>query len=268
MAASLVRDSTRFILIGTSHPGNVGAAARAMKVMGFSDLVLVAPRLDDVLTQPEAQAMASSASDVLRGARIVPTLADALDGITYACATAVTQRDFGPPTRTPRALFPELARDAHRVAFVFGSERFGMGNDDVYRCHVCLSIPTMPEYGSLNLAQAVQLLAYDWRQALGGAVNPRPEVRPMADVVAIQRLLVHCERGLSEIGYLDPLSPRKLMARLNRLMNRACLTTEEVQILHGIARSMERSGCPEPDSAARRGTEPAARTTVAKNVGY
>ena len=249
MPDSRVPDTTRFILIGASHPGNVGAAARAIKVMGFSDLVLVAPRFDDVLTRPEANAMASSATDVLERARIVPTLADALDGITYACATAMTPRDFGPPTRAPRALFAELAPDTHRVAFVFGSERFGMSNDDVYRCHVCLSIPTLAEYGSLNLAQAVQLLAYDWRQALGGVANPKTEIRQLADGAAIQRLLAHCKRGLTEIGYLDLQSPRKLIARLNRLLNRARLTTEEVQILHGIARSMERAGCAESGRA-------------------
>jgi tRNA/rRNA methyltransferase len=239
LSDSRAPDPTRFILIGTSHPGNVGAAARAMKVMGFSDLVLVAPRFDDVLTQADARAMASGATDVLERARIVPTFADALDGITYACATAMTPRDFGPPTRAPRDLFAELAPGTHRVAFVFGSERFGMSNEDVYRCHVCLSIPTMAEYGSLNLAQAVQLLAYDWRQAYGGLGRLTTEVRPLADAAAIQRLLSHCQRGLSEIGYLDPQSPRKLVARLNRLMNRAVLTIEEVQILHGIARAME-----------------------------
>ena len=136
-------DTTRFVLIGTSHPGNVGAAARAMKVMGFTDLVLVAPRFADVLQQAEAVAMASGATDVLANARVVATLAEALDGVNFACATAMTPRDFGPPTRAPRELFAELAPDTQRVAFVFGSERFGMSNDDVYRCHVCLSIPTV-----------------------------------------------------------------------------------------------------------------------------
>jgi tRNA/rRNA methyltransferase len=139
-----------------------------MKVMGFSDLVLVAPRFADVLQHEDTVAMASGATDVLAQARIVPTLAEALDGITWACATAMTPRDFGPPTHAPRAHFAELAPQGHRVAFVFGSERFGLGNEDVYRCHACLSIPTDPSYGSLNLAQAVQVLAYDWRQALGG----------------------------------------------------------------------------------------------------
>ena len=162
-------DNTRFVLMHTSHPGNVGAAARAMKVMGFADLVLVAPRFADVLSQEETVAMASGAADILVRARTVPTLAEALDGISFACATAMTPRDFGPPTVAPRerlpALAAEVAAGAQRVAFVFGSERFGLRNEDVWRCHACLSIPTHPDYGSLNLAQAVQLIAYDWRQA-------------------------------------------------------------------------------------------------------
>ena len=237
-----ILESARFILIGTSHPGNVGAAARAIKVMGFSDLVLVAPRFADVLQQPEAHAMASGATDVLERARIVPTLADALDGITYVCATAMTPRDFGPPTRAPRELFGELAALAHRVAFVFGSERFGMSNDDVYRCHVCLSIPTMPEYGSLNLAQAVQLLAYDWRQALGGfPVQARSSAGERADAGALQGALDHWQRTLADIGFLDPAVPRKLMPRLQQLLNRAQLTKDEVHILRGIARAVDKA---------------------------
>jgi tRNA/rRNA methyltransferase len=235
-------DPTRFILIGTSHPGNVGAAARAMKVMGFSDLVLVAPRFADVQHHAEAHAMASGASDVLAAARVVPSLVDALDGISFACATAMTPRDFGPPTHAPRDLFAELAVQTQRVAFVFGSERFGMSNDDVYRCHACVSIPTLPDYGSLNLAQAVQLLAYDWRQALGGfAVEPRTVDAKRADGVAVQGLLDHWQRTLVDIGFLDPAVPRKLMPRLQQLLNRAQLTEEEVHILRGVARAIDKT---------------------------
>ena len=109
MTAPDTADRTRFVLVGTSHAGNVGAAARAMKVMGFSDLVLVAPRFPDVLAMPDAAAFASGATDVLAAARVVPTLAEALDGITWACATAMTPRDFGPPTATPRECFTRLA---------------------------------------------------------------------------------------------------------------------------------------------------------------
>ena len=179
-------DPTRFVLLNTSHAGNVGAAARAMKVMGFTDLVLVQPRFADVLGRDEALAMASGATDVLAGARVVDTLAQALDGITWACATAMTPRDFGPATFAPREHFAALVREPQRVAFVFGPERTGMSNEDVYRCHACLSIPAPAEYGSLNLAQAVQLIAYDWRQALGGyAVQPRTVDPKLADGVAI-----------------------------------------------------------------------------------
>lgn len=232
-------DSTRFVLIQTSHPGNVGAAARAMKVMGFAELVLVAPRFPDVLCQEETVAMASGAADILARARIVGTLEEALDGVTFACATAMTPRDFGPPTREPRALFAELAAAQHKLALVFGSERYGMSNEDVYRCHAVLSIPTHPDYGSLNLAQAVQLLAYDWRQALGGfAVSARTAEPRLADAQAVQGLLKHLETSLQQIGYLDPAAPKKLMPRLNQLFNRAQLTVEEVHILRGIARAM------------------------------
>ncbi|WP_249937018.1 RNA methyltransferase [Roseateles sp. DAIF2] len=233
-------DSTRFILIQTSHPGNVGATARAMKVMGFSELVLVRPRFADVLSQEETVAMASGAADILARARIVDSLAEALDGVSFACATAMTPRDFGPPTREPRPLFAELAaQGTHKIGLVFGSERYGMSNEDVYRCHAVLSIPTHPDYGSLNLAQAVQLLAYDLRQALGGfAVAPRTADPDLADGRAVQGLLAHLEEALVAIDYLDPAAPKKLMPRLNQLFNRAQLTSEEVHILRGMARAM------------------------------
>jgi tRNA/rRNA methyltransferase len=183
--------------------------------------------------------MASGAADILVRARIVGSLAEALDGIAFACATAMTPRDFGPPTHAPRELLPRLAAGAQRVAFVFGSERYGMGNDDVYRCHAVLSIPTDPDYGSLNLAQAIQLVAYEWRQALGGfGVEARTPDPALADIPAVQGLLAHWEQALTATGFLDPAAPKKLMPRLNQLFNRAGLTEEEVHILRGIARSM------------------------------
>jgi tRNA/rRNA methyltransferase len=232
-------DPTRFVLVGTSHAGNVGAAARAMKVMGFTDLVLVAPRFADVLERPEATAMASGATDVLAGARVVATLAEALDGITYACATAMTPRDFGPPNHAPRELFAALAPGTHRLALVFGSERYGLSNEDVYACHACLTIPTDPAYGSLNLAQAVQLLAYEWRIAQGGFGAPARRLDPArADAVAVRGLVAHWQQALETLGFLDPAVPKKLMPRLHRLAHRAGLSTEEVHILRGIARAI------------------------------
>jgi tRNA/rRNA methyltransferase len=231
---------TRFVLVNTSHAGNVGAAARALRVMGFHDLVLVAPRWPDVLQRDETVAMASGALDVLHHARVVATLAEALDGVEHVCATAMTPRDFGPPTRAPRAHFETLAAQPPSVAFVFGSERFGLSNDDVYRCHVCLSIPTDPGYGSLNLAQAVQLVAYDWRMALGGfTVQERTAAPAVADAQAVQGLLDHWREALVAVGYLDPAAPKKLLPRLNQLLNRAQPTEEEVHILRGIARAMQ-----------------------------
>jgi len=244
---------TRFILINTSHAGNVGAAARAMKVMGFDDLVLVAPRWDNVLHREEAIQRASGAGDVLEKARIVATLDEALDGITYLCATAMTPRDFGPPTFTPREHLPALAGSPHSVAFLFGPERFGMSNEDVYRCHAALTIPTDPAFGSLNLAAAVQVIAYDWRCALASVRAEPVEALAsrstssgrtggvLADAQAVAGMLQHWERALTEVGFLDPAAPKKLMPRLNQMFNRAVLTEEEIHILRGVAKAMSQA---------------------------
>ncbi len=263
---------TRFILINTSHAGNVGAAARAMKTMGFSDMVLVAPRWENVLRREETIQRASGALDVLNDARIVETLDEALDGMTHLCATAMTPRDFGPPTRSPREHFnlllnikqtnkqicgtePDLSYNNEKnkslssavsgMAFLFGSERFGMRNEDVYRCNVALSIPTNPKFGSLNLGAAIQLIAYEWRLALGGFANDEtnnsvcPErIEGLADAAQITGMLKHWEQALTDIGFLDPSAPKKLMPRLNQLFNRAQLSPEEIHILRGIAKAM------------------------------
>jgi tRNA/rRNA methyltransferase len=238
---------TRFVLIQTSHAGNVGATARAMKVMGFDDLVLVAPRWSNVLRKEETIQRASGALDVLKNARIVDTLDEALEGMTHLCATAMTPRDFGPPLTTPRAHFAPLAlSDNTGVAFLFGSERFGMQNEDVYRCHACLSIPTNPQFGSLNLASAVQVIAYEWRQALGGfseesgaaplATGPAPA--ELADAQQVSGMLQHWQQALTAVDFLDPEAPKKLMPRLNQMFNRAHLTQEEIHILRGVAKAM------------------------------
>lgn len=250
---------TRFILINTSHAGNVGAAARAMKTMGFDDLVLVAPRWANVLRREETIQRASGALDVLSNARIVATLDEALDGMSHLCATAMTPRDFGPPTVAPRVHFESLLKVEQGVkelpgpvvdlasktalqsgvAFLFGSERFGMANEDVYRCHVALSIPTNPGFGSLNLGAAIQVIAYEWRQALGGfAVESATPARPLADAAQVAGMLTHWEQALIAIGFLDPAAPKKLMPRLNQLFNRAQLAPEEIHILRGVAKAM------------------------------
>jgi tRNA/rRNA methyltransferase len=271
---------TRFILINTSHAGNVGAAARAMKTMGFGDLVLVAPRWANVLNREETIQRASGALDVLRNARIVATLDEALDGMSHLCATAMTPRDFGPPTIQPRPHFEMLVKKEQQtqsargldsdllfndtesgsvvpaaqqgVAFLFGCERFGMSNEDVYRCHACLSIPSDPKFGSLNLGAALQVIAYEWRLALGGfppagAVQPEPapeRLDLLADASQMAGMLAHWERALVSIGFLDPQAPKKLMPRLNQLFNRAGLTQGEIHILRGIAKMMDQTAAP------------------------
>ena len=242
---------TRFILIQTSHAGNVGAAARAMKTMGVDDLVLVAPRWANVLRREETIQRASGALDVLEKCRIVDTLDEALDGVDHLCATAMTPRDFGPPTRWPREHFTELMAapatgglDAAAirpagVAFLFGSERFGMRNEDVYRCHACLSIPSNPQFGSLNIGAALQVIAYEWRLALGGfGPHAQTPTGALADAAQVAGMLTHLEQALVELAFLDPAAPKKLMPRLNQLFNRAAVTQEEIHILRGIAKAV------------------------------
>lgn len=254
---------TRFVLIETSHAGNVGAAARAIKTMGFDDLVLVRPRWANVLRKAETIQRASGALDVLNNARIVATVEEALDGMTHLCATAMTPRDFGPPARSPREHFDlllkgeltartpvlveaenttpaaEPAPNESGIAFLFGCERYGMANEDVYRCDVALSIPTNPQFGSLNLASAVQVVAYDWRQALGGyEVEDAVRQRERADAAQVAGMLGHWEQALAAVGFLDPAAPKKLMPRLNQMFNRAQLTQEEIHILRGVAKAM------------------------------
>lgn len=241
---------TRFVLIDTSHAGNVGAVARAMKVMGFNDLVLVNPRWANVLRREETIQRASGALDVLAQAKIVATLDEALEGMTHLCATAMTPRDFGPPTFTPRTYFETLAQEMSELetpkglALLFGSERFGMRNEDVYRCHAALSIPTNPDFGSLNLGAAVQVIAYEWRLALDSTfakstiLHACANPAVLADAQQVAGLLTHWQEALQAIGFLDPQAPKKLMPRLNQLTNRTRLTCDEVHILRGVAKSI------------------------------
>lgn len=264
--------STRFVLVEPSHPGNVGAAARALKTMGFSRLVLVAPRVPHVQSDPEAIAMASGADDVLAGAHVVPTLADALNGVHWSVALTARSREYGPPQLAPRAAAAQAREHALHgdIALVFGNERTGLSNEDVERCSALAHIPANPAYSSLNLAQAVQVLAYELRTAYlgvggggaggaGGAVagdsgsRARMNVgngvgtsaESQAPVAAqgslapsdeIESMFAHLESALVALEFLDPANPRKLMSRLRRLFARSGLEREEVNIVRGIAK--------------------------------
>ncbi|WP_420823361.1 RNA methyltransferase [Trinickia diaoshuihuensis] len=239
--------STRFVLVEPSHPGNVGAAARALKTMGFSRLVLVAPRLAHVQTDPEAIAMASGAEDVLASARIVPTIADALAGVTWSVALTARMREYGPPQLAPREAASEARQYAQGgdIAFVFGNERTGLSNEHVERCSALAHIPANPAYSSLNLAQAVQVLAYELRIAYlaaeaSAAMGQAAEADELGSTRApnddIERMYVHLENALIALEFLDPANPKKLMSRLRRLFARSGLEREEVNIVRGIAK--------------------------------
>jgi tRNA/rRNA methyltransferase len=235
----------RVVLVETSRPGNIGAVARAMKTMGFADLVLVNPRHEGMLQHEEAVAFASGAQDLLAGARTVSTIGEALDGINYAAAVSARLREFSPPVRTPREVAEHAAASADlQVALVLGNERFGLPNDIVERCNVLINIPANPDYSSLNLAQAAQVLVYECRMAAlaaGNAPAAQAEVGfhgEAASLAQIDGMYAHLEQALVAVGFLDAHNPRKLMPRIKRLLARTQLETEEVNILRGIARQI------------------------------
>jgi tRNA/rRNA methyltransferase len=233
-------DNLRVVLVETSHPGNLGAAARAMKVMGLSRLYLVNPKcaIDD-----EARARASGAVDVLDQAIVCATLDEALAGSVLSVACTSRRRDLPHPAFTPRQAAPELLKQAQAapVAIVFGSETFGLSNEHLGKCTWLLNIPTNPNYASLNLGAAVQVVAYEMRCTLDDSTLELPEFVP-ANHEEIEGLLGALEETLVEIGFLDPAHPKRLMPRLRRFFARAGLEKEEVAIWRGIAGAVKGGG--------------------------
>jgi len=232
----------RVVLVETSRPGNIGSVARAMKTMGFSELVLVNPRFDGALQHEEAVAFASGAQDILASARIVESMAEALDGINFAAAVSARLREFSPPVQSPREVGEHVAADESlRAALIFGNERFGLPNDIVQQANVLVNIPANPEYSSLNLAQAAQVLVYECRMAALAGQRAATDVGfhgETASLAQIEGMYQHLEQALVEVGFLDASNPRKLMPRLKRMFSRTGLETEEVNILRGIARQI------------------------------
>lgn len=244
----------RFILVETSHPGNVGATARAIKTMGFGQLILVRPRFANVLTHEEAIAFASGAQDILENTKIVDSIDTALENCQFAAAITARLREFSPPVLTPREFAETVLTDPHiHCALVFGSERYGLHNEIVERCHALINIPANSDYSSLNLAQATQILAYECRMALLACNGNMAKNRHIgfhgdpASVEQINGMFDHLESALIAIGFLNPANPKKLMPRLRRLFSRSQLETEEVNILRGIARQIEKHARPKPD---------------------
>ena len=239
-------------MVQPSHPGNVGAAARAIKTMGFGDLWLVAPRHPDMCRLAEAQALASGAGDVLAGAQTAGTLAEALSDVTLAFALTARPRFIGPPPCDIRVT-AELARKhlgqvaTGRVAIVLGTERSGLTNEDIGLCQRVCHIPANPEYSSLNVAQALQLAAWELRYALlaasGAATVPVTEGKPdpgsaPASGERVQALKEHWEEALVWVKFLDPAHPKKLVPRMRHLLARNGLSNDEVDMLRGVCTAM------------------------------
>jgi len=223
----------RFILVAPSHPGNIGAAARAMLTMGLGQLVLIDPRR---FPDPEAVALASGATNVLDAARIVASLDEALAGCVLAVGLSARPREFAGRVLSARAAAIEAVAHAARadVAFVFGTEMSGLSNDELARCSAVATIPANPDFGSLNLAAAVQVVAYELRVAVtGGDVWRAPQFLP-ATADEVEALHAHAATTLVAMRFLNPRMPKRLMPRLRRLFARAGLEKEEVNILRGI----------------------------------
>lgn len=253
---------TRFIMVQTSHPGNVGSAARAIKTMGFRELVLAAPRRDDLLTHPEAIALASGATDILEKAIVVDSLEQALAPISLSFALTSRDRDIGPPVVDIRQAANESsihlrADEQSKVAIILGSERVGLENQHIELCQRICHIPANPAYSSLNVAQALQLAAWELRYAYQNLNDTtldtfnqtllaslqamridideeNPNLHHYASQDQVQALLTHWEQALIHIGFLNPKHPKKLMPRMRYWFNRSQLSQEETAMMRGV----------------------------------
>jgi tRNA (cytidine32/uridine32-2'-O)-methyltransferase len=233
--------NVRIVLVGTTHPGNIGAVARAMKNMGLDDLALVSPKY---FPHEEATARASGATDVLDRATVVASLAEALGDCVYVAGASARPRTIAWPTMGPRDCAERmmLERKKGQVAAVFGPEKSGLNNDDLDLCHTLLTIPTNPDFSSLNLAMAVQVLTYELRVAstLDGGPGFASEAPP-ASGDEMEHFYLHLEKVLEDVQFLDADNPRYLMRRMRRLFIRARPDVNEVNILRGFLTAIDRT---------------------------
>ncbi len=232
-------DNLRLVLVGTTHPGNIGASARAMKTMGLSRLVLIRPQRYPCA---EATAMASGADDLLHRAPVVESLDRALADCVLVVGASARPRGLICPELDPRAAAALLVETAAQapVALIFGRESSGLSNDELDRCQYMVRIPANPDYSSLNLAAAVQVLAYELRLAmLEHATEPPVEAPVPVPYEELERFYAHLQQVLLATGFLDPVNPRHLMRRLRRLFNRARPDRNEINILRGILSSVQ-----------------------------
>jgi tRNA/rRNA methyltransferase len=245
MKPELLLSRIRVVLCRPSHPGNIGAAARAMKTMGLSQLCLVSPKQ---FPDPEADTRATGAVDLLEQAKITTTLAEALAGTVHAVALTARQRDLGPVIGTPRQEVGRLLALAAQgeVALVFGNETMGLSNDEVLQCQSAVTIPTAPDFSSLNLGSAVQVLCYECRMNAFDQQAPLPQdgvtpsCSPLATHDELEGLYAHLERLTTVTGFYNPAQPGRLFPRLRRFFGRSQLERDELNILRGILASAEK----------------------------
>ncbi len=235
-------DNIRIVLVGITHPGNIGGVARAMKNMCLSDLVLVAPEAE--FPSGQARARASGATDILENTRVVDTLDDAIADCQLVAGASARLRAIPWPVQEARESARNLYQQSGqgKVALVFGREHSGLTNEELERCHHLLHIPANPEYSSLNIAAAVQVMTYELhmahREAQGSSIKVENDY-PRATSEELEGLYTHFEQALEAIGFFNPENPRQLMRRLRRLFNRAQLDKMELNILRGILAAAE-----------------------------
>ena len=235
----------RWVLVETSHPGNVGSAARALKTMGYRDLRLVNPKVAGIANQSEAISLASGACDILEAAIELDSLESAIQDCALVIGLSSRDREFGPPAmdwRDARNLITNTLKKQGQVALLFGPERTGLENHHLSLCTHRAWLDANPEYPSLNLAQAIMVCAFSLRETLLEGFAPTfddaQDVSALADPAAVAAMLSHWKDGLEAIGYLDPANPKKLMPRLEALFTRSRLRKEEIDLLRGIAKQM------------------------------
>jgi len=234
----------RVVLCRPSHPGNIGAVARAMKTMGLSSLYLVQPKQ---FPDPEADTRATGAVDLLEKAKMTASLAEALAGSVFAVALSARQRDLGPTIGQPRETVARLLAEAEHgdVALVFGNETVGLSNEEILHCQAAVTIPTNPDFSSLNLGSAVQVLCYECRMAAFSERPPvagqgvTPFVSPTASLDEVEGLFGHLESVMTDTGFFNPAQPGRLMPKLRRMFGRVRLEKDEINILRGILASTQ-----------------------------
>jgi tRNA (cytidine32/uridine32-2'-O)-methyltransferase len=232
-----ILNKIKIILVGTTHPGNIGATARAMKTMGLSQLVLVSPK---IFPDAEATARASGADDILAAAIIHQTFSDSISDCHFVFGTSTRNRSIPWPLHSPAQaadLTMDMIENDSTIAIVFGRESSGLANEELELCNAMIQIPTEAGFSSLNIASAVQIISYEMRKkALEKSPDPEEltEKIPLATLEQIQQLYEHLQQCLIDIGYFDPAKPRRLMRRLKRIINRSQFDANEYNIARGI----------------------------------